>query len=625
MKKPPLNPQPPNNQSVHSEGANPDSPPSSLEEVRKKLQSFGYLNSRIERFYLASITRTASRFAGRLLLSFRIGILTGTVSALLMTLGTLLFNPGLLKKMADLTLVALYFEIFFVAAFTLVELALIYLVSLFRRFSGGRTLFTAGQAISFLAGFAFFAYFFYWGRTQAEYFRTFSAFSRYTILFILILSSIFVTKCTWLGFLVAFRESNLGAAPPNWRRYGLEAALALAAILVLVPVGIMNRKEQRPENVPLAVLSTSDRWIVIGVDGLSRELLDRSVAMGITPHLAALEQEAYVAPLAVPEKLVPPVSWTTIATGVSPAEHGILTPEVRRWLGLSSWMQITPLELALRSVVADAGLGQRQPVSGYLRKSKAFWEILSDSGLRSGIVNWWGSWPAFPLRGWNISERYYFKLASHQKPQDETYPAELFETYRPLGAGIALSVHGPELDRFYGEIFQQQLKSDPVRVAALYLPGLDILNYEFFSARKLDPFTYTDQYRQHLEWLDQMVAHIREENPGCRLALIAYQGRSLEKDHSVILIADGRFHGSSRQSFSEEDLAPLLLHSCGVPISKSMKADLIRAVFSPELLAKNPVRVVDAYPKRADQIESSHAGEFNDLLIEQMKSLGYLQ
>lgn len=625
MKKPRRKPQPPNNESLHPEGASPDSPPSSLEEVRKKLQSFGYLNSRIERFYLASITGAASKFAGRLLLSFRIGILTGTVSALLMTLGTLLFNPGLLKKTADLALVSLYFEIFFVAAFTLVELALIYLVSLFRRVSGGRTLFAAGQAISFLAGLAFFAYFFYWGRTQTEYFRTFSALSKGAIVFILILSSVFVAKCTWLGFLVAFRESSLEEAPPNWRRYGLEAALALTAILVLIPVGIMNRREQKPENIPLAVLSTSDRWIVLGVDGLSRELLERSVRMGITPHLAALEQEAYLAPLAVPEKLVPPVSWTTIATGVSPAEHGILTPEVRRWLGLSSWMQITPLELALRSVVADAGLGQRQPVSGYLRKSKAFWEILSDSGLRSGIVNWWGSWPAFPLRGWNVSERYYFKLAANQKPQDETYPAELFEKYRPLGAGIEMSVHGPELDRFYGQIFQQQLKDDPVRVAALYLPGLDILNYEFFSARKLDPFAYTDQYRQHLEWLDQMVARIREDNPGSRLALIAYQGRSLEKDHSVILIADGRPRGSARQTFSEEDLAPLLLYSCGVPISKSMKADLIRAVFPPDLLAKNPVRVVDAYPKRADQIESSHAGEFNDLLIEQMKSLGYLQ
>ena len=62
-------------------------------------------------------------------------------------------------------------------------------------------------------------------------------------------------------------------------------------------------------------------------------------------------------------------------------------------------MQVTPFELAVHSVLVRAGLGQRQPVSGYMRHTKAFWEILSDSGIQPGIVNWWGSWPARKLRG----------------------------------------------------------------------------------------------------------------------------------------------------------------------------------------------------------------------------------
>ena len=60
-----------------------------------------------------------------------------------------------------------------------------------------------------------------------------------------------------------------------------------------------------------------------------------------------------------------------------------------------------------------------------MRQTKAFWEILSDSGIQTGIVNWWGSWPASYLRGWNISERYYYKLAS-KSSQDDAFPPDLF-------------------------------------------------------------------------------------------------------------------------------------------------------------------------------------------------------
>src|SRR5919197_945415 len=87
----------------------PDPPPppadeSSLEEVRKRLQSFGYLNNPIGRFYLGSFTATASQFLNRCLLSFRTGLLSGSVAAILMTTGTLAFNVELLRNKLDLLL-----------------------------------------------------------------------------------------------------------------------------------------------------------------------------------------------------------------------------------------------------------------------------------------------------------------------------------------------------------------------------------------------------------------------------------------------------------------------------------------------------------------------------------------
>lgn len=618
-----MNPDLPNKNRPHGEtpeGASPAT--SSLEEVRKRLQSFGYLNSRIERFYLLSISRTASQLLNRLFVSFRVGLLAGTVAALLMTAGTLVFNTELLQRALDVLLLFVYFECFFVLLFTILEFGLIFLVAALLRVSGGRRLVLAGQAVSFLIGIAFFAYFFYWGRTQIEYLRLFSNVSIAAMFLILTLSCIFVAKCAWLGFLVAFRESDLGRLLPNWKKFNVEFLLALTAILILLPF-ILRRGDSRvQEQPPVAVISTTDRWILLAVDGVSEEILNRFAASETMSHVRTMIDASPLNRLQILEPAAPPVVWTSIATGVGPAQHGIRTPEVRRWRGQSSWMQETPLALAVHSIMVDAGFGQRQPVSGYLRKVKTFWEILSDNGLRVGIVNWWGSWPARELRGWNVSERYYYKLSSRGEAQDETYPRELFQQYSGFYKGSGDKISGPDLDRFYMELFQNQLKKDPVRVAALYLPGFDILNYEHLEAHRMDPFTYTDTFVQHLRWLDTELAEIQSQHPDYKILMIFYQGRALPIHHSAVVVPGA---SGFKRTFTEFDVAPILLYTCGLPLARDMKTDLIHAAVGNERLAKMPLRHVSVYEAPRDRVESAHVDQFNDLLVEQMKSLGYLQ
>jgi hypothetical protein len=376
----------------------------------------------------------------------------------------------------------------------------------------------------------------------------------------------------------------------------------------------------------VAVLSTTDRWIVIGVDGVSLDLLQRFSANGELPNFNRLLSESFVSKLQFDGAGVPPVAWTTVATGVTPEEHGILMPEVRRLGGVSSWMQMTPFELAFHSVLMHAGLGQRQPVSGYMRQTKAFWEILSDSGIQTGIVNWWGSWPARSLRGWNVSERYYYKVASGNPPQDDTFPPELFNQFKSVAGKTSSKINGPQLDRFYTSVFESLFQQKPVRVAALYLPGHDILNYEFLERKQMDAFTYTAQYREHLKWLDDQIGKI-SGNSDYSLCIILSAGRSLPGNSSGVLI-----HGPEtwkkglieNRAFAERSITPLILYTCGVPVSSSMNGDLLQAVLPQQMLARVPIRTVNAYVKK-DRMEIEHAGEFNDLLVEQMKSLGYLQ
>jgi hypothetical protein len=439
---------------------------------------------------------------------------------------------------------------------------------------------------------------------------------------ILTLSCIFVAKCAWLGFLVAFRESDLGRLLPNWKKFNLEFLLALTAILILLPFILSRGESSQQDQPPVAVISTTDRWILLAIDGVSEEILNRFAASGTISHVRTTIDASPLNRLQIVEPAAPPVVWTSIATGVGPAQHGIRTPEVRRWKGQSSWMQETPLALAVHSIMVDAGFGQRQPVSGYLRKVKTFWEILSDNGLRVGIVNWWGSWPARESRGWNVSERFYYKLSSRGEAQEETYPRELFQQYAGLYKGSGEKISGPELDRFYMELFQKQLKKDPVRVAALYLPGFDILNYEHLEAHRIDPFTYTDTFVQHLQWLDAELAELQSQHPDYKILMIFYQGRALPTHHSAIVVPGA---SGFKRNFTEYDVAPLLLYTCGLPLARDMKTDLIHAAAGKERLAKMPVRHVSVYEAPRDRVESAHVDQFNDLLVEQMKSLGYLQ
>lgn len=618
-----LPPKPQSNPEI--EGSNQKEDPSSLDEVRQRLQTFGYLNGRIERFYRGSLKRSASQFFNRCLLSLRVGLLSGTLAALLMTSGTLLFNISLLRNWLDLVLLFFYFEVFFVVVFSLLELALIYLVSLWLRVARGRRLVTAGQAFSFLTGLAFFSYFLYWGWSRVGILRLLPQYFIATIIIVLLISCVLVARCTWVGFVVAFRESNLHSGLPDWRRRGYEVILALAALIILVPVVLKQSDERKVEEPPVAVLSTTDRWIVIGVDGVSLDLLGRFSKGGDLPNFNRLLSDSFVSKLQFDGAGVPPVAWTTVATGVTPEEHGILMPEVRRLGGVSSWMQMTPFELAFHSVLMHAGLGQRQPVSGYMRQTKAFWEILSDSGIQTGIVNWWGSWPARSLRGWNVSERYYYKVASGNPPQDDTFPPELFNQFKSVGKPSS-KISGPELDRFYTSVFESLFQQKPVRVAALYLPGHDILNYEFLERKQMDAFTYTARYREHLKWLDDQIGKITAKSD-YSLCIMFSAGRSLPGHSSGVLV-----HGPASwkkglmqdRAFAERSITPLILYTCGVPVSRSMNDDLLQAILPQQFLARVPIRTVNAYVKK-DRMEIEHAGEFNDLLVEQMKSLGYLQ
>ena len=74
------------------------------------------------------------------------------------------------------------------------------------------------------------------------------------------------------------------------------------------------------------------------------------------------------------QPILSPMLWTSIATGKRADKHDIL-----------GFVKPSP-----------DGKGIR-PVTRTSRKCKAIWNILSQSGLRSVVINWYASHPAEPI------------------------------------------------------------------------------------------------------------------------------------------------------------------------------------------------------------------------------------
>ena len=130
--------------------------------------------------------------------------------------------------------------------------------------------------------------------------------------------------------------------------------------------------------------------LVIGIDGGEWRMIRQLWASGELPNLRALASAGTSATLRTAYN-ASPVIWTTIATGVTPREHGITNFVV-------------------------PGPNGDVPISSAVRKVPALWSMLSRVHKRVAVVGWWGSWPAEEVDGVVVSDRALLDLESRVYP-----------------------------------------------------------------------------------------------------------------------------------------------------------------------------------------------------------------
>ncbi|MBI3817127.1 MAG: alkaline phosphatase family protein [Planctomycetes bacterium] len=149
--------------------------------------------------------------------------------------------------------------------------------------------------------------------------------------------------------------------------------------------------------------ATAGRVLLLGVDGVTWDIIDPLIAKGQLPNFARLRKDGATARLRTFVPTASPLIWTTIATGRLPIEHGIGDFIVRS----TKFLPTYSLELQnrpLRAMLSLFDLYAVSLVTSNLRTSKAIWNIASEVGLKISVVGWWATFPAEDINGWIVSD-----------------------------------------------------------------------------------------------------------------------------------------------------------------------------------------------------------------------------
>lgn len=149
------------------------------------------------------------------------------------------------------------------------------------------------------------------------------------------------------------------------------------------------------------------KLLILGWDAADWIMILRLADKGGMPNLRRLMRAGVHADLATLEPRLSPLLWSTVATGKTADKHGILN-----------------------FIEPDADNQNLRPASSTTRRTKALWNILHQSGLRTHVVGWYASHPAEPVRGGVVTN-----LLCESQPASPGQPW-------PLRPG---TVHPPEL------------------------------------------------------------------------------------------------------------------------------------------------------------------------------------
>ncbi len=427
-----------------------------------------------------------------------------------------------------------------------------------------------------------------------------------------------------------------------------------------------------PDPAALRPAFAPDPLILLCIDGADFQIIDPMVQDHELPTFARLLREGTHGPLATQRPARSPNVWTSIVTGKKPEDHGIRHFVNFRFPGIDHPVERFPSATGLNFHVIPRleklpGFPSIQaPYTSDMRRAPALWEIIGGP-FQVGVYRWLVTWPAQPVKGFNVAASVVAdamqlvdgRLQENGKllRQGVYYPEELIlEVQHQLASWTPPK---PDLAPYIGD--QQQVAPSQTKLAkiqsSLYDPTVHLLphlmakyqprfvvagfypvdgfQHLFSQYRGTDlPFAnaVAERYRYSDARLGEFLAAL---TPPFNLIVVSDHGFDFVHHHHSedppgIFIAWGPAFTAGRQvsGLSIYDLAPLSLHLMGLPLADDMVGTATghyQQALAPDFLAQHAVSRVPSYEFIRQEQTSSAKNSEEELIKQELRSLGYIQ
>ncbi len=404
------------------------------------------------------------------------------------------------------------------------------------------------------------------------------------------------------------------------------------------------------------------RVILIGVDGMEWSIIHRLWQQGRLPNLKRLADNGSSGLLQSEEPSLSPCLWTTIASGRPRSEHGVI------------------------DFVYEDSYGVRRPINSKQVRCPRLWDIFSAAGLSCAVINWWATWPSRPVNGFLVSDYFWPVYVNEEHgwyvgsnpdfdfPQ-RTYPEELFDslsdlivTDRMLSAEEKEAIQAKRgwrnfkrrwfwpycRDLTIHRVAKRLLPQRMPRFSAVYFQGVDTMQHWFWPAMSAEGFSgipeehyrdYGNAIYGYYEYADELLGFFLDLPwPNKVIILVSDHGfRSKNKDASRDVfwkLTDTECHGPNgvlvisgpmtRKRLrlppsNIYDIFPTILHLLDQPLPHDIRGKIISAAFVPAYLEDRPASYIASYGFLAGNADDSAASPMDKHIIDNLKSIGYLQ
>lgn len=407
--------------------------------------------------------------------------------------------------------------------------------------------------------------------------------------------------------------------------------------------------------------SSKKKVLLIGWDGADWEHINPLLEEGLLPNLDALINRGVIGNLATLQPVLSPMLWNSVATGKFADKHGI-----------HGFIEPDPVN------------GGARPYTSTARRTKALWNILTQSGLKSNVVGWWASHPAEPIDGVVVTNAFggvkFDPRNGWQVPSGSVHPAEKGPQLAPFkvfptelteahilpfipGAAKIDQQKDPRLSAFAKTLSDNAtihavatavMECEPWDFMAIYYDGIDHFSHSFmpYHPPRL-PWVGEEDYEMYQEVIrgayrfhDMMLARLLQlAGPETTVILCSDHGfesgaqrphgiprepagpAAWHRQYGILVMAgeniqqDERIYGASLI-----DLAPTVLTLFGLPIGKDMDGRPLLEAFELPPTTKT-VPSWDDVPGDAGMhaegqgIDRDQAQE----LMQQFAALGYIE